>query len=70
MKITLFLITGQILLEVDYMMKSLWHGVKVPVIKRKKLSERWRTLLDVNPSTGEYNEAKIPYNEFVTAGES
>nr|XP_026696049.1 ankyrin and armadillo repeat-containing protein isoform X3 [Ciona intestinalis] len=58
---------GQILLDVDYAMKSLWHGVTVPKSKRLKLSEKWRTLLDINSATGEMNKEKNPYTEFSNA---
>uniref|UniRef100_H2ZMU6 Ankyrin and armadillo repeat-containing protein n=1 Tax=Ciona savignyi TaxID=51511 RepID=H2ZMU6_CIOSA len=60
---------GQVLLAVDYAMKSFWHGVTIPSSKRSKLAERWRILLDVNPATGEVNLAKNPYTEFATAGQ-
>lgn len=33
---------GQLLIEVDYMMKSLWHGVTLPKEKRAKFLEKWR----------------------------
>ncbi|XP_018672731.2 ankyrin and armadillo repeat-containing protein isoform X1 [Ciona intestinalis] len=60
---------GQVLLDVDYAMKSLWHGVTVPKNKRLKLSEKWRTLLDINSATGEMNKEKNPYTEFSNAGQ-
>nr|CAB3221623.1 ankyrin and armadillo repeat-containing protein [Phallusia mammillata] len=59
---------GQILVAVDYAMKSFWHGVSVPTKKRSKLSERWRALLDVNTATGEYSKHKNPISEFTAAG--
>nr|CAB3221628.1 ankyrin and armadillo repeat-containing protein [Phallusia mammillata] len=60
---------GQILVAVDYAMKSFWHGVSVPTKKRSKLSERWRALLDVNTATGEYSKHKNPISEFTAAGQ-
>ena len=60
---------GQLLTDVDYAMKSIWHGVGISKGKREKLSERWRTLLDVNTSSGEYDKnSKDPLEEFEIAG--
>lgn len=61
---------GQLLTDVDYAMKSIWHGVGISKGKREKLSERWRTLLDVNTSSGEYDKnSKDPLEEFEIAGQ-
>ncbi|XP_076804919.1 ankyrin and armadillo repeat-containing protein-like isoform X2 [Clavelina lepadiformis] len=60
---------GQVLLSVDYAMKSLWHGVHVTKSKRSKLAERWRTLLDVSSTTGDFNSGKSCISEFKTAGQ-
>lgn len=43
---------GQILIEVDYMMKSLWHGAYFPKDKRTKFAERWRQAVNLNSMTG------------------
>ncbi|KAK3726414.1 hypothetical protein QZH41_019667 [Actinostola sp. cb2023] len=43
---------GQILIEVDYMMKSLWHGAYFPKEKRTKFAERWRQAVNLNNMTG------------------
>ncbi|KAL9968183.1 hypothetical protein ACROYT_G026526 [Oculina patagonica] len=44
---------GQILSDVDYMMKSLWHGAYFPKDKRTKFAERWRQAVNLNTTTGE-----------------
>ena len=44
---------GQIMCEVDYMMKSLWHGAYFPKDKRSKFAERWRQAVNLNTTTGE-----------------
>ncbi|EDO43577.1 predicted protein [Nematostella vectensis] len=44
---------GQLLTEVDYMMKSLWHGAYFPKDKRTKFAERWRQAVNLNTTTGE-----------------
>ena len=59
--------TGQLLIAVDYMMKSLWHGAYFPKDKRTKFSERWRTNLDVN-SAGKPESKKPLLTEFLSAG--
>lgn len=43
---------GQIMVEVDYMMKSLWHGAYFPKDKRTKFAERWRQAVNLNTMTG------------------
>ena len=43
---------GQIMCEVDYMMKSLWHGAYFPKEKRTKFAERWRQAVNLNTTTG------------------
>lgn len=43
---------GQLLIEVDYLMKSLWHGAYFPKDKRTKFAERWRQLVNLNTHTG------------------
>lgn len=57
------------MIEVDYAMKSLWHGACVSHSKRSKLAERWRNLLNVNTATGEYTAAnQNVVNDFNKAG--
>eukprot|EP00058_Branchiostoma_floridae_P008346 XP_002593834.1 hypothetical protein BRAFLDRAFT_75707 [Branchiostoma floridae] len=58
---------GQILINLDYMMKALWHGAFFPPDKRAKFSERWRSNLDVNAS-GKPETKKNVLLEFTTAG--
>ncbi|KAL8620460.1 hypothetical protein ACOMHN_048393 [Nucella lapillus] len=58
---------GQILVNVDYMMKCLWHGAYIPKEKRTKFSERWRSNLDVN-QTGKPETKKPLLTEFTSAG--
>ena len=50
---------GQLLTNIDYMMKCLWHGSYIPREKRQKFTDRWRKKLDVNPETGQA-ESKTP----------
>lgn len=58
---------GQILINVDYMMKALWHGAYLPKEKRTKFSERWKSNLDVNQN-GRPETKKSILNEFIGAG--
>ena len=44
---------GQLLINVDYQMKSLWHGAYFPKEKRTKFAERWRQAVNLNTTTGE-----------------
>lgn len=44
---------GQILSDVDYMMKSLWHGAYFPKDKRTKFAERWRQAANLKTAIGE-----------------
>ena len=59
---------GQLMLSVDYMLKSLWHGAYFPRDKRTKFTERWRSNLDVNAS-GKPETKKPLVTEFISAGE-
>ncbi|XP_033103193.1 ankyrin and armadillo repeat-containing protein-like isoform X2 [Anneissia japonica] len=58
---------GQLFINVDYMMKALWHGSFFPKDKRYKFAERWRSNLDVN-SQGVPETKKTILNEFLLAG--
>lgn len=58
---------GQILVNVDYMMKCLWHGAYIPKDKRTKFSERWRSNLDINQN-GKPETKKPLLMEFTSAG--
>ncbi|XP_070566344.1 ankyrin and armadillo repeat-containing protein-like isoform X3 [Ptychodera flava] len=58
---------GQLLINVDYMMKALWHGAYFPKDKRTKFSERWRSNLDVN-ANGKPETKKTILTEFTAAG--
>ena len=59
---------GQLMIDVDYMMKALWHGSVFPRDKRLKFSERWRGNLDVNAS-GKPETKKALLTEFITSGD-
>ena len=59
---------GQLMINVDYMMKGLWHGAYFPHDKRLKFSERWKSSLDIDPSTGRAATKKPFVNEFTSAG--
>ena len=58
---------GQIMINADYWLKSLWHGAYFPRDKRIKFSERWRQLLDVD-ANGSAQTKKSIIAEFVNAG--
>ncbi|XP_022079769.1 ankyrin and armadillo repeat-containing protein-like isoform X2 [Acanthaster planci] len=58
---------GQLLINVDYMMKGVWHGAYFPRDKRLKFNERWRSSLDVN-ALGEPQSKKVILTEFTMAG--
>ncbi|XP_071948397.1 ankyrin and armadillo repeat-containing protein-like [Antedon mediterranea] len=58
---------GQLLINVDYMIKALWHGSYFPKDKRHKFAERWRSNLDVNQH-GVAETKKTILNEFLLAG--
>ncbi|XP_077970650.1 ankyrin and armadillo repeat-containing protein-like isoform X1 [Styela clava] len=59
---------GQILISLDYKMKSLWHGATVPDKKRSTLAERWRSFVDMDKATGQVNK-KNAFQEFTVAGQ-
>lgn len=59
---------GQLLTNVDYMLKGLWHGAYFPREKRMKFTERWRSALDIN-MLGKPESKKPMVTEFVSAGE-
>ncbi|XP_043550399.1 ankyrin and armadillo repeat-containing protein [Chiloscyllium plagiosum] len=58
---------GQILINVDYTMKALWHGAYMPTEKRKRFSEVWRANLEINVDGTSKLGADIP-SEFLRAG--
>ncbi|GCB71891.1 hypothetical protein scyTo_0001735 [Scyliorhinus torazame] len=58
---------GQILINVDYTMKALWHGVYMPTEKRKRFSEIWPSILDVDVGGTSKTEEDI-LSEFIKAG--
>lgn len=58
---------GQIMIDIDYMMKALWHGAYFPKEKRLKFTEKWRSSLNVNP-LGVAETKKTILTEFTLAG--
>ncbi|XP_067844278.1 ankyrin and armadillo repeat-containing protein [Heptranchias perlo] len=58
---------GQILINVDYTMKALWHGAYMPREKRNRFSELWRTSLDID-ANGTPKAKKDILSEFLKAG--
>ncbi|XP_049743625.1 ankyrin and armadillo repeat-containing protein [Elephas maximus indicus] len=58
---------GQILINIDYMLKALWHGIYMPKEKRARFSELWRTILDIDPD-GKPQTNKSIFAEFSSAG--
>ncbi|XP_014640166.1 PREDICTED: ankyrin and armadillo repeat-containing protein [Ceratotherium simum simum] len=58
---------GQILINIDYMLKALWHGIYMPKEKRARFSELWRTIMDIDPD-GKPQTNKDIFAEFSSAG--
>eukprot|EP00070_Physeter_catodon_P028883 XP_028335777.1 ankyrin and armadillo repeat-containing protein isoform X8 [Physeter catodon] len=58
---------GQILINIDYMLKALWHGIYMPKEKRARFSELWRTIMDIDPD-GKPQTNRDIFAEFSTAG--
>uniref|UniRef100_M3YLR7 Ankyrin and armadillo repeat containing n=1 Tax=Mustela putorius furo TaxID=9669 RepID=M3YLR7_MUSPF len=58
---------GQILINIDYMLKALWHGIYMPKEKRARFSELWRTIMDIDPD-GKPQTQKDIFAEFSSAG--
>uniref|UniRef100_A0A452R6M3 Ankyrin and armadillo repeat containing n=1 Tax=Ursus americanus TaxID=9643 RepID=A0A452R6M3_URSAM len=58
---------GQILINIDYMLKALWHGIYMPKEKRARFSELWRTIMDIDPD-GKPQTHKDIFAEFSAAG--
>ncbi|XP_070331981.1 ankyrin and armadillo repeat-containing protein isoform X5 [Odocoileus virginianus] len=58
---------GQILINIDYMLKALWHGIYMPKEKRARFSELWRTIMDIDPD-GKPQTNKSIFAEFSSAG--
>lgn len=58
---------GQILINVDYTMKALWHGAYIPKEKRSCFLELWRSSMSVHPNRLHQAE-KDRLAEFLTTG--
>ncbi|XP_041940339.1 ankyrin and armadillo repeat-containing protein [Alosa sapidissima] len=58
---------GQILINIDYTIKALWHGAIIPRDKRVRFSELWRSSMGVD-SSGVPQTKKNMLTEFLTAG--
>nr|BAC26765.1 unnamed protein product [Mus musculus] len=58
---------GQILIQIDYMLKALWHGIYMPKEKRARFSELWRTIMDIDLD-GKPQTTKNVFSEFSSAG--
>ncbi|XP_076858454.1 ankyrin and armadillo repeat-containing protein isoform X2 [Brachyhypopomus gauderio] len=58
---------GQILINIDYTMKALWHGAYIPKEKRTRFSELWRSSMGVD-TNGIPQTKKDVCAEFLTAG--
>ncbi|XP_054196644.1 ankyrin and armadillo repeat-containing protein isoform X5 [Homo sapiens] len=58
---------GQILINIDYMLKALWHGIYMPKEKRARFSELWRAIMDIDPD-GKPQTNKDIFSEFSSAG--
>ncbi|KAL2081373.1 hypothetical protein ACEWY4_023226 [Coilia grayii] len=58
---------GQILINIDYTIKALWHGAVIPRDKRIRFSELWRSSMGVD-SSGVPHTKKNMLAEFLAAG--
>lgn len=58
---------GQILINIDYTLKALWHGAYIPKEKRLCFLDLWRSSMAVDPS-GVPQDEKDKLAEFLTAG--
>ncbi|XP_036395920.1 ankyrin and armadillo repeat-containing protein [Megalops cyprinoides] len=58
---------GQMLVNIDYTMKALWHGAFMPAEKRVRFSELWRSSMGVD-ANGAPQTKKDVFAEFLTAG--
>ncbi|XP_053128970.1 ankyrin and armadillo repeat-containing protein isoform X2 [Hemicordylus capensis] len=58
---------GQMLINVDYMMKALWHGAYMPKEKRVRFSELWRSSMDID-ADGIPQTERTACTEFCQAG--
>ncbi|XP_066433209.1 ankyrin and armadillo repeat-containing protein isoform X2 [Eleutherodactylus coqui] len=58
---------GQIMISVDYMIKCLWHGVYMAEEKRKRFSELWRSVMDID-ANGHPQTKNNVFEEFSSAG--
>lgn len=58
---------GQILINIDYMLKALWHGLYMPKEKRARFSELWRTILDIDQD-GKPQTNRSIFGEFNSSG--
>ncbi|KAM9484134.1 ankyrin and armadillo repeat-containing protein isoform 3-T3 [Salvelinus alpinus] len=58
---------GQMLVNIDYTIKALWHGANIPRENRIRFSELWRSSMGVD-SNGVPQTKKDVFAEFLTAG--
>ncbi|KAJ8253089.1 hypothetical protein GJAV_G00208980 [Gymnothorax javanicus] len=58
---------GQILVNLDYTLKCLWHGAVISGDKRARFSELWRSSMEVD-ANGVPQTNKDMFSEFLTAG--
>uniref|UniRef100_H3B1Q7 Ankyrin and armadillo repeat containing n=1 Tax=Latimeria chalumnae TaxID=7897 RepID=H3B1Q7_LATCH len=58
---------GQILINLDYTIKALWHGAYISKEKRVRFSELWHSSMDVDPN-GAPRTKKDIHAEFCAAG--
>ncbi|GAB1601052.1 hypothetical protein Ahia01_000383400 [Argonauta hians] len=59
---------GQLLIEVDYMMKALWHGLYLPKHKRSKFLDKWRAYYKSNSYGVQTGEKMLNPTEFTGIG--
>lgn len=59
---------GQLLVNIDYMLKGVWHGAYFAREKRLKFAERWRALVELNSTSGRPESKRDILSEFINQG--
>ena len=59
---------GQVLINIDYALKCLWHGTYFPRDKRLKFAEKWRQALNINLASGKSEGRRQTAMAFMESG--
>ncbi|EDV26749.1 uncharacterized protein TRIADDRAFT_22532 [Trichoplax adhaerens] len=59
---------GQVLINIDYALKCLWHGTYFPRDKRLKFAEKWRQALNINVASGKSEGRRQTAMAFTESG--